>query len=80
MITEDENKEIRAILDFRYTLEVQKKLIEKGKFNKNGKPYSRVQIRNTMSGIPHAIIEDAIWELYAEKKAIITAREKLLTA
>ncbi|MDD7912963.1 hypothetical protein [Polaribacter ponticola] len=70
MITEGENKEIRAVLDFRYTLDVQKKLIEKGKFNKNGKPYSRVQIRNTMSGIPHAIIEDAIWELYAEKKQL----------
>lgn len=80
MITEDENKEIRTILDFRYTLEVQKKLTAKGKFNKNGNPYSRVQIRNVMSGIAHAIIEDAIWELVAEKKAKQLQRQQLLKA
>lgn len=80
MITEDEKAEIKKVLGHRYAAEVQNYLNEKGLLNSNNKKYSKVQIRNVMSGINHAIIETAIWAVFASKKEIIENRKKLLSA
>jgi hypothetical protein len=80
MITEDEKAEIKKVLGYRYAHDVQKNLSENGYLNNNGLQYSTVQIRNVMSGISHAIIEDAIWKVFAEKKKLKKDREALLNA
>ena len=78
MILEEERVLIKKILGHRYSKLAQQKLIKQGYFNSNKEPYSNEQIRNVMNGVPHVIIEAAIWELVTDKKAIQKQREELL--
>lgn len=80
MISEQEQEAIKNILGHRYSKLVQAKLEEQGYCNSNKEPYSTAQIRNVMNGVPHAIIENAIWECVAEQKALIKKRKELLNA
>ena len=78
MISEQEQEAIKDILGHRYSKLIQDKLQEQGYCNSNKEPYSTAQIRNVMNGVPHAIIENAIWEVVAEQKAITKKRKELL--
>ena len=80
MISEQEQEGIKKILGHRYSKLIQAKLQKQGYCNSNKEPYSTAQIRNVMNGVPHIIIENAIWEVVADQKDINKKRQELLNA
>lgn len=78
MITKTEKEKIKKILGWRYAPLVQAYMNKKGYFNSNGLPYSTAMIVNVMNGIRHDLIEEAIFELTALKKAQQEAHRRIL--
>ena len=78
MISEQQQEDIKKVLGHRYSKIVQKQLNIDGYVNSNNLPYSTEQIRNVMNGVPHAIIEEAIWKCVSESKQKELQRQELL--
>jgi len=78
MITDIQKEEIKALIGHRYVSIVQDELNSKAEFDSKGKTYSTAMITNVMNGKPNAVIEDAIYRVVAQKKALNKKREEIL--
>ncbi|WP_233890325.1 hypothetical protein [Tenacibaculum piscium] len=78
MISTADKEKIQNVIGFRYVKPIQEHLNNQGCLNKDGKPHSSRMVTNVMNGVPHAIIEKAIYEVVAIKKEEIKRREQIL--
>ncbi len=63
MINKSDKETIKRIIGHRYAPIIQKELIDKNEYNKNGKPYSTRHIANVMNSEKNEIIEAAIYRV-----------------
>lgn len=74
MISKSEKKKIQKVIGFRYVADVQNHLRKVGALNKDGEEHSASMITNVMNGTPHEVIEEAIIEVYTQKKKELQAK------
>ena len=73
MITELEQKKLKALFRSHYTEEVLKILSERKICNRNGKPHNAKYIRMVFQGVrQNPNIESAIWQVATNKKHMVT--------
>lgn len=76
MITAKESKKLKELLRNNYTADVLQTLRIKNITNNRGKEYSRSMVTNVLNGeTEHKGIEDALFEVYEERK-IALEKEK----
>ncbi|AXT19303.1 hypothetical protein D7030_13215 [Flavobacteriaceae bacterium AU392] len=68
MITPLEKKKLKNFLKSNYAQDVLKVLKKRNVTNRKGNPYSESMIRNVLSGQENQDIEDAIFEVYSNRK------------
>lgn len=79
MITPAQQLELKKLLKKGYAAEVGEILLRKGVLNAAGNPFDYRTISAVLHGNrENAAIENAIFELYADKKAVIEERDRLL--
>ena len=77
MIKKTVRAKLQKTFKGRYIKEVQEKLLEKNIFSIKGTPYTTNYISQIFHGIRHNdAIEDAILEVYKEKKKAYQERKK----
>lgn len=69
MITDDQREELKIHLKTNYITEVLEELKKQGVTSRNSKPYSESMISRVFNGFAHEEIEDAIFKVYADRKA-----------
>lgn len=77
MITKIQKERIKDIIGNKYVSLIKEKLKEKGVLNKKGKAYKTSFIINVMNGKEHKIIENAIYDVVAEKKEELEQQKKV---
>jgi len=78
MITQKEQIQLREIIGTHYTDAVLDYLNSKGERNRNGHPYSPEYVRMVFQGVRNNTdIENAIWQVAAQKKKEAKKAEKL---
>ncbi len=77
MITKIQKERIKDIIGNKYVSLIKEKLKEKGVLNKKGKAYKTSFIINVMNGKGHKIIENAIYDVVAEKKEELEQQKKV---
>jgi len=78
MITEEEQKLLKALFKGRYTQSVLKILNDRGVLNRNGDPHNAQYVRMVFQMIrKNSDIEAAIWKLAAIRKQTINSQEIL---
>lgn len=78
MINSKQKKLIKKLLGHRYVKHIATHLEEKNIKNRKDLAFSYSQITNVMNGVPHQVIEEAIFELLAIKNAELEKRQQLL--
>lgn len=79
MIKKTVRTKLQRTFKGRYIKEVQEKLLEKNIFSLKGRPYTANYISQIFHGIRHnEIIENAILEVYQEKKKAYHERKKII--
>ena len=78
MITELEQKKLKALFRSHYTEEVLKILSERKIYNRNGKPHNAKYIRMVFQGVrQNPNIESAIWQVATNKKQKLELQKSL---
>ena len=78
MITELEQKKLKALFRSNYTEEVLKILSERKICNRNGKPHNAKYIRMVFQGVrQNPNIEAAIWQVATNKKQKLELQKSL---
>jgi hypothetical protein len=78
MITELEQKKLKALFRSHYTEEVLKILSERKICNRNGKPHNAKYIRMVFQGVrQNPNIEAAIWQVASNKKQKLELQKSL---
>lgn len=80
MITKAEKRRIKKVIGHRYVNIIQDELNQCNQFNKSGEPYSASQITNVVNGVPHIVIEDAIYRVLRRQIQITEERKMLLAS
>lgn len=78
MIKKSDKDSIKRVIGYRYAISVQKELIDRNEYNRNGRPYSTRHIINVMNGEKHKIIEAAIYRVVKKCLKIQKERKHLL--
>jgi len=63
MINKPHRDSIKSVIDHPYAALIEKELIDRNEYNKNGKTYSTRHIINVMNIEKHEIIEAAIYRV-----------------
>lgn len=78
MITELEQKKLKALFQSHYTEEVLKILSERKICNRNGEPHNAKYIRMVFQGVrQNSNIESAIWQVATNKKQKLELQKSL---
>ena len=78
MITELEQRKLRALFRSHYTEEVLKILSERKIYNRNGKPHNASYVRMVFQGVrQNPNIESAIWQVATNKKQKLELQKSL---